>query len=145
MDITNSIKKLESSGESIGGIVGFLTENGVDQIVEDFNLIMQGKVHLPNMFGFQPTPKTTQGIMAALVGWILEEINLHPVLTRIGGFAKTAGGGYAVGSYLAHVLFYATHSSEGSDQPNWIAPRDRRDRSENRTTSNANPFKGVYA
>ena len=45
------------------------------------------------------------GILAAIVGWVAKQLNLHPIVNRIGSIAEKAGTASAIGGLIAATIW----------------------------------------
>ena len=53
------------------------------------------------------------GIMAAIVGWVAKQLNLHPIVNRIGAIAEKAGTAAALGGLIGATIWLP--ATTGSD------------------------------
>ena len=114
MNFDNIFSKVEGNADKIGGAIGFLTgsPNGLADVESILANIMAGHIHAPDFaeLGLQYSPHIKSGLMAFLVGWGIEEVDVNPMLTKIGKAAKGFGLAYALGSAIQRLLWVSTHS-----------------------------------
>jgi hypothetical protein len=63
-------------------------------------------------------PYVPGGIIAAVIGYAIETVDMNPTVSRIGAIVKNFGVGYALGSAGQKILWSSTHSN-GAGSPAW--------------------------
>jgi hypothetical protein len=114
--------KLEGNADKIGLAVGLLgvpaslTGGNVIGVYGEHIKAITSHPHIPNfeaMFQVLTNTGTVEGqyfiggIEAAVLGWILQQIDIHPMLARIGRFAQKAGIGTAEGTAIYTAIEFA--------------------------------------
>lgn len=118
MNLDNIVSKIQSNSDKLGTILGFTTGsmNGFNDVVSSIENIMSGHIHMPDLaaafqsIGNEPFVKS--GVMVAIGGYILKEVDLNPTLNKIGTMAEKGGIGYAIGAVINKLLWSSTHSGE---------------------------------
>lgn len=120
MDIDNIFGKLEGNADKLGAVVGAL--GGLQEhawgrdFMSGINIIMQGLItspHIPDMrdvwnhitYPGNNTFKTAVG--AAIVGYLMKEVDIDPKLNRLGNALSKGGWGAAMGVVGLNLLVYA--------------------------------------
>ena len=122
MELSGITHKLEANADKLGIGIGFLgvpALMGGGNVLGYYQNVLQGLAtnpHVPD-FGrvFQVlTDASTKegsffmgGIEAAIIGWILKEVDISPMLGRIGNVAQKAGIGAAEATAALTVIEYA--------------------------------------
>lgn len=138
MNFDNIFSKIESNADKIGGLVGFTlgTPHGLADLESSISNAMQGTIHMPDLaqalgsYASEPYGKT--GIMAAIGGYILKEVDLDPRLNKLGSALQKLGIGYAIGALGIKLLWSSTHSGEWRGSGSGLK------------SSGKNPFEGKY-
>jgi hypothetical protein len=122
MDVGGIVGKLESNADKLGMVVGsasLLSQLGSGDIFKGVQIMTSALMtnpHIPDfaaLFGnltgnASPESKLLmQGVGAAIVGYLMKEINIHPTVTRIGNFLTKAGIGLAEADLVFTGLEYA--------------------------------------
>jgi hypothetical protein len=122
LDLGGITGKLEGNADKIGLAIGILGPSaGVSNgdIIGDFGTIINGITHTPHIPDFQAMLANLTGggtvesqyfmggLEAWIVGWILAEVDIHPMIGRIGRFAKKAGINVTLGTTAYTMLEYA--------------------------------------
>jgi hypothetical protein len=122
LDLGGITGKLEGNADKIGYAIGFLAVpsaisggNPIGHYQAILGNLMQHP-HLPDFGavianltggGSEESKFFMGGIEAFVIGWVLEQIDIHPTIARIGRFAKKAGLGTATATAAFTVLEYA--------------------------------------
>jgi hypothetical protein len=118
MDIGSTIDRWLSPVEKNAGLIGaglsalFNLQNG--SLTNNVGLLMQGKIHFPNISEFTQLfsdPNFMTPAAAALVGYILKGSTNNATLKKVGGIAQGLGTGYAAVEALLYAIYSVTHSN----------------------------------
>lgn len=122
VDISGILGKLEGNAQTIGMLGGTLAAlnyygngnpfGGIKKIVDG----LMSNPHFPNIEGFMGSlaPGTQEGtnfqtgIIAAVAGYLIKELNLHPALNRLGNFAANGGIGYIEATLLLNLIAHCS-------------------------------------
>jgi len=141
--INKVLAPMDKYSAYIGGGARVLEK--IPEIQDSVNQILAGNVHMPNITNlinqiispYDEAYKTA--IMAAIGGFILENLDIHPLLTKIAKVTHKGATAYLVAGLAENALHYATHSSEGCDKPGYVRPSN----STKQNFANA-PLAGYY-
>lgn len=116
LNVTSKINSLlngiSKNGEYVG--LGLVALEKREQIVTEIGRIVQGHIHMPNfdVYGtnltLEPTFKT--GLLAAIAGYIGEQIDVHPFVTKIAKLTSKIGVGLAAGIAIETFVGFSTNN-----------------------------------
>ena len=118
VNVKGFTSKITQNADKIGVLLGVTvgTGGGINDLMGVIDQIMQGNIHPPDLAAMlgniQAQGYVKTGIMAAVGGMILQELNL-PMISKYGKPLQNFGIGYAAGSTLIQLLHYSTHADEG--------------------------------
>ena len=119
VNISGIVSKVAGKADLIGGLLGFATGSmgGFNDVKSSIENVMQGQIHIPDVGRMldwwfkQPYLKNALYLWAA--GFAAQELKL-PVVAKYGNAMKKFAEAYAGGSFANHVLWWSTHSDQGS-------------------------------
>lgn len=123
MDLGNIFSKVEGNADKLGGLLGGLGElkriGGTDPLNSAMKIIdgLISDPHIPNIQSLGNLIKSSDvfrfGLMMAVGGWALHEVDLDPRLSRLGKALMNAGMGATFAGAAVDVIAEAgpLHSS----------------------------------
>ena len=118
MDIDNIFAKLEGNADKLGALVGGI--GGLQEhawgkdVFAGINTIINGLIttpHIPNIQHVWQMVNTGQtfksAVGAAIIGYLMKEVDIDPKLNRLGNALSKGGWGAAMGVVGLNLLVYA--------------------------------------